>query len=287
MALIVAEQHPSIHLTRADISRFRKTVLNYYRHYARDLPWRQTDNPYYILVSEIMLQQTQVDRVIDKYVTFIKAFPSVKSLAESHFSDVLKLWHGLGYNRRAKYLYECARSINEIHSGTVPQEYDQLVRLPGIGSYTASAVCVFAFNRPLVFIETNIRTVFIYYFFNDHQSVSDKQLFPLVETTLYHKNPSLWYNALMDYGVYLKKMYGNPARKSAHYIRQSPFKGSDRQVRGMILNLLIEQRTCTLHDITGVTRDSEIPDKKLNEIIAQLEREGLIRKSGRKYCIAD
>ena len=196
-------------------------------------------DPYKVLVSEIMLQQTQVDRVIPFYTNFLKRFPNIAALAKAPLSEVLICWHGLGYNRRAKMLHECAKAIVARHGKAVPRNRTELLALPGVGPYIAGAVRAFAFNEPEVFIETNIRTVYTHHFLNDHPQVLDAEVVPLIEATLDTKNPRLWYSALMDYGSYLKKSGIKINAKNAAYKKQSKFEGSDRQVRGALLRALI------------------------------------------------
>lgn len=182
-----------------------------------------------------MLQQTQVDRVVPYYKAFLKQFPNIKSLAEAPLSDVLRAWQGLGYNRRAKMLHNAAKVVVVNYGGRLPKTYSDLVSLPGVGDYTAKAVRTFAHNKPEVMIETNIRTVFIHHFFPKKDTIHDDALLPFIEQVLDTKNPAIWYAALMDYGVHLKKLHTNPSRKSAHHTKQKPFKGSDREIRGAIL----------------------------------------------------
>ncbi|MEK6794327.1 MAG: A/G-specific adenine glycosylase, partial [Spirochaetota bacterium] len=146
----------------AAIRRFRTTVYRYFLAHKRDLPWRHTHDPYRILVSEIMLQQTQIPRVIEKYGQFIHRFGTIRSLAKAPLSTCLTAWQGLGYNRRAVFLHRLAKEVVRAHSGEIPRSVEALETLPGIGHYTARAVCAFAFNIPSVFIETNIRSVFIH-----------------------------------------------------------------------------------------------------------------------------
>ncbi len=231
--------------------QFQKIIWDYYQKEGRKLPWRNTHDPYKILVSELMLQQTQVDRVIPKYKDFLKKFPNVKALAEAKVSDVLSLWSGLGYNRRALFLKRTAEEIVK-QGGKFPKTAAELEKLPGVGPYTARAVSVFAFENSEVFIETNIRTVFIHFFFKNTKSVSDKDILILIEKTLplLRSNTSYegrahtiraWYYALMDYGVYLKKTKRNLNERSAHYAKQSKFKGSRREVRGAVLKLLMHE----------------------------------------------
>ena len=184
------------------------------------------------MVSEVMLQQTQVDRVVPKYNAFIKKFPTAKALARAPLTDVLRLWSGLGYNRRAKYLWEAAKRWPKIHRGETSVDFESL---PGVGPYTASAVRVFAYNEPHVLIETNIRTVFLHHLFPKSKKVPDSKLVPYIVLLLKGQRPRKWYAALMDYGSYLKKLHPNPSRRSAGHNKQSKFKGSDREIRGAIL----------------------------------------------------
>lgn len=221
----------------------------YISHGRHELPWRQTSDPYKILVSELMLQQTQVERVIPKYLAFIECFPNTKILASVSLRDVLVLWQGLGYNRRAKYLHQCAKMVEEQYNGHFPQTESTLLELPGIGPYTASAVCAFAYNQPVTLIETNVRTVFLYHFFAEKSAVHDKELLPLIKETLDLDHPREWYWALMDYGSYLKKILPNPCRKSKQYTKQSKFTGSLRQVRGEIVRLLSQHEHQSIDEL--------------------------------------
>ncbi|HXW99106.1 MAG TPA: A/G-specific adenine glycosylase, partial [Methanomicrobiales archaeon] len=226
-------------LTPGVVRRFQKLISLFYATRGRDLPWRRTTDPYCILVSEFMLQQTQVARVLDKYPGFLARFPDVATLAAAPKQEVLRAWQGLGYNRRALALLETARAVVERYQGSIPLDKSSLDSLPGIGNATAGAIVVFSTNRPEVFIETNIRRVYIHLFFPDSPKVSDREIEPLLEKTLVRKNPRGFYYALMDYGVFLKKTRANPNMRSATYTRQGPFQGSDRQVRGTILRLLL------------------------------------------------
>lgn len=203
------------------IAEFQRSILDFYERQGRDFPWRHTVNPYEILVSEIMLQQTQTERVLPKYLAWLKRFPDVQTLAAAPLADVLALWSGLGYNRRARFLQQACRLISEriAKGGTFPDTADELDALPGIGPYTARAVCTFAFNKPEVFIETNIRSVYIFFFFPDAAGleVKDSDLLYFIEKTLYRENPRLWYYALMDYGAALKKGGKSVAQKPPLY----------------------------------------------------------------------
>src|SRR3989338_8572763 len=252
-----------IQLTLKEIRAFRKTIYKHYAAHGRhDLLWRQTGDPYKILVSEIMLQQTYVARVLPKYILFIKKFPDIHALARASFHDVLSLWIGLGYNRRAKYLHTLARVVAREHGGILPNDSESLQKLPGIGRATACALRAFAFNASVVFIETNIRSVFIHYLKNnctqnsekhntvpricaktdENMKVSDKEIFSLIEQTLDRENPREWYWALMDFGAWLKAEHGNPNKKSVHYKKQTPFHGSQREIRGKIIKTLAQNK---------------------------------------------
>lgn len=273
---------PSIYEDTITKCAFQKKIYEYYHEYGRNLPWRKTKDPYKIVVSEIMLQQTQVSRVLDKYPGFIKSFPDIQSLARANLRSIMKQWQGLGYNRRAKALKKAAEEVVERFDGKIPSDETLLRSLPGIGPYTASAICVFAFNKPSVFIETNIRSVFIHHFFNDRTSVKDSEIIPLITQTLDTEQPRKWYYALMDYGTMLKTVTKNPSRKSAHYTQQSPFIGSDRQIRGMVLKLLIDHEKISEAELnTKIAADIT----RTRKILKQLVKEGIIIKHGNYLSI--
>jgi A/G-specific adenine glycosylase len=196
-----------------------------------------------------MLQQTQASRVIPKYKAFLKKFPTLRLLALAPVRDVLFMWQGLGYNRRALALQRAARVIMEDHNGKFPNTFDMLLTLPGVGPYTASAIMTFSYNQPSIMIETNIRTVFIHFFFQKARKVSDKKLLPLIEKYMDTKNPREWYNALMDYGAMLKRTMPNPSRRSSHYVVQGKFHGSIRQVRGAIIALYTKNHIVTKREL--------------------------------------
>ena len=264
------------------MSSFRKTIYQYYWGNARELPWRETHDPYQILISEIMLQQTQVERVMRKYGQFVTAFPDFTSLAQAPLREILGVWQGLGYNRRALQLKQIAEIVVARYQGNLPRSLEALVRLPGIGRASASAILTFAFNEPTVFVETNIRAAFIHFFFQDRTDIKDKEIYPLVATTLDRSNPRTWYYALMDYGAMVKKEFRNPGRKSAHYQRQSPFQGSNRQIRGMILRDLLEEPHISLAELIQRLKTNR---EQLERAICELQKEGLIEKRGRGLAI--
>jgi A/G-specific adenine glycosylase len=264
--------------------RFTKTILSYYQREGRDLAWRHTTDPYHVLVSEIMLQQTQVGRVTVKYPEFIDAFPSFAALAAAPFPDVLAKWQGMGYNRRAIALHKCAKQVMTTFGGELPHDVERLVTLPGIGHATACSIAAFAFNMPVVFVETNIRRVFIHFFFCDQTSVEDREILPLVEQSLDTTNPRVWYWALMDYGSALKNAIPNPNRRSAHYTKQSKFVGSDREIRGMILRSLV---TNPQQDEKELVRSISVSEDRAHKVIDRLAKEGFISRNGTTLIIGD
>lgn len=222
-----------------------------------------------------MLQQTQVERVAPFYRAFLRAFPTFRSLAKTSTARVLKVWQGLGYNRRALMLQRCAQEVVDNYHGTLPRGYEELQKLPGIGPYTAGAVMAFAFNEPVAIIETNIRRVYLHHFFPDKRSVPDARILPIVERTLDRKNPRRWYSALMDYGTYLAQQMPNPNRRSKHYVRQAAFEGSERQLRGRVLREVLARRQVTMLQLGATVGDSRLP-----VVVAGLEREGFLVRRG-------
>lgn len=221
---------------------FQQHVTAFYEAKGRhDMEWRHTTDPYKIVVSEVMLQQTQVPRVAVIYPKFIERFPDFAALAAAEQADLLAAWQGMGYNRRALNLQKLAGVIVNEYNGTVPQDPAVLATLPGIGPATSCSIAAFAFNRPVVFIETNIRRVFIHYFFDDDKIVDDSELLPLVAAML-PENSREWYWALMDLGTALKSSVKNPNQRSRHYTKQKTFEGSDRKIRGSVLKKMLEQK---------------------------------------------
>jgi A/G-specific adenine glycosylase len=206
----------------------------------RSMPWRDNHTPYYVLVSEFMLQQTQVTRVVPKFNEFVRLFPTIESLAEALLSDVLTVWSGLGYNRRARYLHDAAKYVMSDCNGIIPENIARLLCLPGVGKATAGAIAVYAFNQPELFIETNIRTVLLHHFFKGQHSVKDSQLLHILERVVDAKHPRLFYWAMMDYGTSLKQSGVSLLTQSSHYKKQTPLKGSVRETRGIILSELVK-----------------------------------------------
>lgn len=257
------------------INKFRQTVWKHFEVHGRTFPWRQTTHPYKIIVSEIMLQQTQTSRVGIKYREFLRKFPSFSALAKASLRDVLHEWKGLGYNRRAKHLHQLAKIIVEQYRGRLPKDRDQLLKLPGIGSYTASAVRAFAYNLPDVVIETNVRAAYIKHFFPQAIKVSDSEIVHFIQRVGDSGRPREWNTALMDYGAYLKTKDRTLGRTSALYSKQSSFKGSFRELRAKVLDLVVKHRSISI----GVIKRT-IPKGAfdVNDILFSLLKDGLIER---------
>ncbi len=289
-------------MKKISIARFQKNILQWYKLNGRhDLPWRPpslklrrdgTLDPYKVLISEVMLQQTQVDRVRGKFISFIRKFPTFQALAKSSTQDLLLEWQGLGYNRRALNLRACAQKIGEDHKGSVPQDLEVLKKLPGFGPYTASAVMAFAFDKPVVVLDTNIRRIFIHFFFADQEKIHDNQLIGLIEKSIWKKSPRIWYGALMDYGSGAFKKIPNPNTKSSHYVKQSKFEGSPRYVRAKILARILEygpQRNTQIKSF--MKTDPHLlqyqKNKVLQEVLDGLSAEGFLQYTNNTWHVVN
>lgn len=271
---------------------FKNAVRRHYRIFGRhDLPWRKTRDPYAILVSEVMLQQTQVSRVEGFYGRFLDKFPDFQTLAKAPRSEVLAAWQGLGYNRRALSLKRLAETVIREYKGKLPDDRAALERLPGIGKGTSGSLMAFAFNKPEPFIETNIRRAFIHHFFpRTRNGVTDGEIERYIQSTMDRAHPREWYWALMDYGAALgktaKSIGSNPNRRSAHYKKQGLFRGSDRELRGRILRYLLSRkrmegggvekgiRRGRLAEVIGISGFTRSP--KVERVVSDLLREGFI-----------
>jgi len=261
------------------LAAFKKAVWSHYRAHGRDMPWRRDHRAYYVVVSEIMLQQTQVSRVVPKFQSFVRRFPDWAHLARASVADVLREWSGLGYNRRALWLKRIAEHVVTSPTGELPRTYEDLRELPGIGPNTAGSILAFASDIPHPFIETNIRSAYIHFFFKDTRNkIQDTNIMRLIEETLkdtyIQKRAREWHYALMDYGSHLKSLHPNPSRKSARHVRQSPFKGSNREQRSRLLKAIMAG---PFVPVKLSARD------RAN--LAALEREGFIEKRGKNYAI--
>jgi A/G-specific adenine glycosylase len=277
-----APEGATLEIGAAGFEAFRALVMGHFRSSGRAFPWRETRDPWAILVSEVMLQQTQTARVVPKYEEWLRRWPGPAELAAAPLSEVLSLWSGLGYNRRALALVRAAAAVLKDHDGLLPRDEAALLELPGIGAYTARAVLAFAFGLPSVFIETNIRTAFIHHFFAGSGSVPDSRILPLVEATLDRGDPRSWYYALMDYGSALKKEAGNASRRSAHYAKQSPFADSHRRIRGAVLKALALGGA---QETEGLAASLPFSRERVEKAIAELVAEGFAEYSGQALRI--
>ncbi len=274
----------SAELPTYDVEEFRSLVLTEGRNLYRDMPWRYIDDAYGVLVSEVMLQQTQVSRVMGKWSAWMDAFPTLDALAHADTADVLGAWQGLGYNRRALNLKRACEACVEMYDGMLPLSVELLEQLCGIGPTTAAGIVAFAYDRPAVYIETNVRTVFIHSFFPEKDRVSDRELAPYVRAACPEEDVRGWYYALLDYGAALKAALGkgaDPARRSASYTRQSAFTGSHRQKRAEVLRIVLAAPSATAQEIFSQLQEIErmsgrapVSADEFDAIIRELVAEG-------------
>lgn len=245
----------------------------------RDMPWRRPDfDEYKILVSEIMLQQTQVNRVVGAFTSFTGVYPTIHDLADAPLAEVLRLWSGLGYNRRAKYLHEAAKQLKDI---ATPWSYNDLIACKGIGPNTAKAVLVYTYNLPEIFIETNIRTVVLNYFYKKSEhTISDAEITLTMASVIDTAHPREWYWAIMDLGSYLKQTNNAQLHKAKSYKKQATFKGSLRQVRGQVIKLLGEHTNLSVDELQNYIQDAH-----LNAALASLRGDGLITLDNDSYYL--
>ena len=276
--------------TDEQIDAFRQLVWREGRSHWRDLPWRGIDDEFAVLVSEVMLQQTQVKRVLRYWERFMTLFPTIDALAAAENALVLEMWQGLGYNRRALMLKRCAEECAVHHGGKLPVARDELLALPGIGPATASGVMAFARNEPCVYLETNVRSVFLHHFFPGAEKVSDKDVADLVKRTCPDTDVRGWYYALLDYGAHLKSVVANPSRRSSAYARQSTFEGSHRQKRAAIVRLVLGEPGIGFDAISAELDKMEraagrpaVEGHELSCLLDELVAEGFFAHDGRGY----
>lgn len=248
---------------------FQQRILDFYHKNGRELPWRKTTDRYRIWISETMLQQTQVDRVIPKYNKWIERFPDASALAAAPLSEVLELWQGLGYNNRAKRLWDAAKITVEQSDGKVPSTPQELIILPGIGPYMARSILIFADNLNLAAVDTNIRRILIHEF-DLPETISDKELQQIADSCVPKGRSRDWHNALMDYGAMVLT-----ARKSGIKPKttQSKFEGSTRWYRSQILKRVLKEKEVSIQDIKDEHKDCP---HDLDKIISSLEKDGVI-----------
>lgn len=259
-------------MNKQTLQDFRELIWGHYRDYGRVMPWRDDPSPYKVVVSEVMLQQTQVERVTPKFLSWVERWPDFAALSNTTTADIVGEWKGLGYNRRALRLQQLAQRVLREYDGQLPSDRQSLEDLPGIGPNTAGAIQAYAYSQPVVFIETNIRSVFLHHFFADQTDVPDQELVPLIEAAVDRETPREWYWALMDYGAWLKTQVTNPNRRSRHHTGQAKFEGSHRQLRGKILELVL-QHTQTIRELAAQT---QLGIETIERVVEELRREGFL-----------
>lgn len=266
-------------LTKKTIEGFQKEILGWYSKNKRDLPWRHSRDPYSILISEVMLQQTQVSRVIPKFEAWMKQFPTLQSLAKASTRDILSLWSGLGYNRRALYLQKLAQEVVKNNKGIFSQEENGLKKLPGIGEYTARAILCFAFNKQVAVVDTNIRKVILTFLKGkeergNRKELSEKEIQEIAEQLLPVGKAYEWNQALMDFAASELKNIKAPIKK------QSKFQDSDRFFRGLILRILLKKHTMSLQNVLReIHRSQKLESERYKKIIQGLEKEGFLKRN--------
>lgn len=271
--------------------QFNELLFSKGQELYRDLPWRNTRDPYAIWISEVMLQQTQVSRVLERWETWLELFPTVDALASASQAEVLQLWQGLGYNRRALMLKRAADYISEHTSGKMPDEVLELEALPGIGPATAAGIVAFAYDKPSLYLETNVRSVLLHEFFTDQDQVSDEELYQVLALFLPQDNYRSYYYAFLDYGAHLKLIMPNPSRRSKHHATQSKFEGSHRQKRSFLLKQILStseeisfsELAYSLNTFEREHDRESLSDEYIKEILDELIREGFVKKSNLNY----
>lgn len=270
-------------LPTAEVEAFSARVWSAYEDHGRqNLPWRHTRDPYAVLVSEVMLQQTQVARVLAKYPAWLEEFPTFDALAAVPLEPVLVAWQGLGYNRRALTLKRAAETVSSELGGVLSPDFD-LRSLPGIGAATAAGVAVFAFDVPAPYLETNVRAVYLHEYFSDRTDVPDREILPLLEQTIDRDRPREWFYALLDYGYWLKRSLPNPSRRSAHHAKQSKFEGSRRQKRSQLLRGVMAAPGATADELAA---DLGLPAMDATELLEELAAEGFLAHDGAGWRVA-
>lgn len=279
------------------LAGFVTRVADCGRESYRDLPWRHSRDPYAVLVAEVMLQQTQVSRVETVYEAWLDEFPTIDALAAAPLERVLEAWQGLGYNRRAVALKRTAEQVAERFGGELPQDESELRSLPGVGPATAAGVLAFAFDRPTVYLETNVRAVFLHELFADHERVPDSEIAPLVAAAIEAAcavgiGPRQWYFALLDYGAHLKRTIPNPSRRSAHHTVQSPFQGSRRQKRARLLRAVMARSGRSAEEfaeeISAAERDAgrdAVGVEEAEGILSDLASDGFLVREADRWSV--
>jgi A/G-specific adenine glycosylase len=285
------------------IKTFQKEILTWYKNHQRDLPWRKTRDPYCILISEVMSQQTQLSRVVPKYEAWIAIFPTVHDLAKANISEVLKYWSGLGYNRRALNLKRAAEKISEQYDNVFPNTEKELISLPGIGTYTARAVLCFAFDEQIAVVDTNVRKVILTQILNRHSrersdsgilqladseriapfaGMTEKEFEEIATQLLPHGMAYEWNQALMDYAAMVLK------KEKIAIPKQSKYVGSHRYYRSKVLKILLEKNKVKVDEIGEFLKnDYTLAEKDwLEKLLKELEKEGFISIDGQDVFLS-
>lgn len=257
-------------LSQKEIRSFQNKIFSWYSLNKRDLPWRKTRDAYHILVSEVMSQQTQINRVIPKYEQWMKFFPTLSDLERGKTSDVLRIWSGLGYNRRALNLKKTAETLVRTNNGIFPENEKQLVKLPGIGTYTARAILCFSYNQQFAVLDTNVRKVILTQF--SHVSVKEGEVQQIANELLPRGKAYEWNQALMDYAQKMLK------KEKITIPKQSTFIGSHRYYRGRVLKLLLEKKEVKTKELGILLKGdfSERDEQWLQSLVSELSCEGFI-----------
>ena len=276
--------NPSFSQSPEGYEAFVQKILGFYENHGRAFVWRETSDPYHILLSEVMLQQTQTSRVIPKYELFLSLWPTIKDLAGVELDELLYHWKGLGYNRRALNLRKSAIAC-EKWDWNLPKNQAELLSLPGVGKATAAAIGAFSYRERTIYLETNIRRVLLQCFYPEQEGVKDKDL----ELLLAHlvqlvEDPKVWYYALMDFGVLLKHLLPNANVRSAHYIKQAKFENSNRQIRGQLIHLLADTGAKEQEQVISLL--SHFEEERVLYCLGQLQKEGFVEETEGTYRIA-
>jgi A/G-specific adenine glycosylase len=267
----------------SSLSLFRSSILDFYAHHGRQFAWRETSDPYRILLSEVMLQQTQTSRVEPKYELFLSLWPDFSSLAKAPLDELLFHWKGLGYNRRALNLRKSA-ALTEQWGWTIPPDEMAIASLPGVGKATTAALLAFSYQKRSLYLETNIRRVLLTCFFSEEEQVKDKELEKLLALLVADiEDVKSWYYALMDYGVLLKALLPNANTRSAHYTKQSVFENSNRQIRGQLIHLLADTGAKDSQQIVSIL--SRFEQERILSCLADLQKEGFVQEKEGVYRI--
>jgi len=269
-------------ISRARISAFQDMIFLWWQEHKRDLPWRKTRDPYRILVSEVMLQQTQVSRVLPKYDEFLRVFSDVNALSQASTAQVLRLWHGMGYNRRALYLKKTAETVRDMYGGIFPEDEQSLTKLPGLGRYTARAILVFAYEKDVAMVDTNIRQIITHFFYKGKQQ-REKTILDMADTLFPRGRSWEWHQALMDYGAL--EMSRVRGKRVSVGRKQAPFRDSNRYYRGRVIDVLRVGEADEWKMVADFSRQYDKPAEYFTGVIGQLIKDGLVERRGTRITL--